>query len=96
MKYLVFNSLEEEREVNNRIAQEQGSNGAPSHSRLNSTGKVTQYWFSCLKKGDSEDYALPIPEQLESFLSETEQGYLLTQEEFDDLNWSSIHEWEGP
>jgi len=87
MKYLIFNSYEEKTIVNNRVAQEQGANGDPIHSKENTNGKVTQYWFNCLKKANSDDYSLNIPEEDESLLNETEQGELLTQEEFDVLDW---------
>ena len=83
MKYLVVNGLD----VNNRVAQEQGANGSPEHSRANSGGKVTQYWFSYLKKVGSDDYALKITQDDETLLSQEEQSQLLTEEEFNALDW---------
>tara|TARA_R100000789_G_scaffold83784_1_gene79393 strand:+ start:367 stop:654 length:288 start_codon:yes stop_codon:yes gene_type:complete len=87
MKYLIFNNKNDERTTNNRVAQEQGANGDPVHSKQNTSGKVTQYWFGCLNKLDSEDCAITIPDEYEILLNETEQEELLTQEEFDVLDW---------
>ena len=83
MKYLVVNGLD----VNNRIAQEQGANGNPIHSTENPGGKVTQYWFDWLDRVDSNERALQIPDEKIGLLTESEQLDLITQVEFDALEW---------
>ncbi len=78
MKYLTFNSYEPCDTVNHRGCIEQGS-GKPED--------ITQEWFNVMTDIGTTNCALQVPDDQLSFLSQEEQGQVITQEQFDALGW---------